>query len=377
MKTKNKENTILTQYLESRESIIKHVPKKNGKYRDGTQRWTLGNINGRSENDEVFPRNFQIKPENLLWSGKDWARIVFYAKTEKDDLKFEIFSKLFRTMNGTNASDMVFDFLDEAFDVIKKGKYLFFSIDGVRVFTCEFLGEREKEARKLDIEREAIVFDFYGKFFGLERIGIFNAENFLRRLNEYFDSNGKPYRVDIALDFPFGLDKILVNSNLGTPKKIYYGLNGEIETIYFGSKDDKEALIRIYNKKIKAQKDGEEIFYPYIFSNDEENEVWRLEVQLSSKMLKGITSDDLVDSSKIMGLMKGYLQSNKKYFDFDFLEYEKIPRVREVSISAKESYFVARMYKMWRSAKKNKCSTKKIKKLLEKKYFNEMIEKKH
>lgn len=361
---------ILAEYKAKRGGCIKHTPKKNGKYRDGSQRWTLGNINANREDAEVFPRNFTHNPKDALWGGKDWLKVIFFSRVETQDILFSNIKMLFRVLNSTNSSDFVFDFLGETFEVIKKGKFLFLFLNDIRVLTIEPLTEKEKEQRGLDDRREAFVFEFYGKFFGLERMGLFDSEGFLRKLGEHFQWNGKPYRVDIAIDFPYGLEKIFKNSNFGLPSKLYNGSDGELETVYFGSKTEKEAFIRIYNKKVKAQKDGEEAFYPYLFNNEK---IWRIETQLCSKILKGLTFADMLDEKKIMGIFRSYVQSNKKYFDFDFLEYEKIPRIRPVSNPAKEQYFISRMYKMWRSAKENKLNTGRIKKGLDRRYNQEKL----
>lgn len=81
-------------------------------------------------------------------------------------------------------------------------------------------------------------------------------------------------RLDLAFDFEEDLSDFFVMSDNALKKTVFYGLDGKVETKYFGVRDS-DRFIRIYNKK-QERKDNADI-------EIELENYWRFEVELKRK----------------------------------------------------------------------------------------------
>lgn len=80
-------------------------------------------------------------------------------------------------------------------------------------------------------------------------------------------------RIDIALDFERDLSSFILGGR--SKKKIYFGLDGKIETRYAGSGD--EFIIRLYDKKKERIEKGDKVVQDEV---DKFDQLWRLEFEL-------------------------------------------------------------------------------------------------
>ena len=80
-------------------------------------------------------------------------------------------------------------------------------------------------------------------------------------------------RIDIALDFERDLSSFILGGR--SKKKIYFGLDGKIETRYAGSGD--EFIIRLYDKKKERIEKGDKVAQDEVSKFDQ---LWRLEFEL-------------------------------------------------------------------------------------------------
>lgn len=80
-------------------------------------------------------------------------------------------------------------------------------------------------------------------------------------------------RIDIALDFERDLSSFILGGR--SKKKIYFGLDGKIETRYAGSGD--EFIIRLYDKKKERIEKGDKVAQDEVNQFDQ---LWRLEFEL-------------------------------------------------------------------------------------------------
>lgn len=80
-------------------------------------------------------------------------------------------------------------------------------------------------------------------------------------------------RIDIALDFERDLSSFILGGR--SKKKIYFGLDGKIETRYAGSGD--EFIIRLYDKKKERIEKGDKVAQDEVKQFDQ---LWRLEFEL-------------------------------------------------------------------------------------------------
>jgi hypothetical protein len=333
----------VSQYLLNRQDISKSQTKKNG--------------SGRFV--EV-KRDYKYTFDDVLFNGIDYLRVGM-------SFKENIFSKLDLDSDNNNTLDS-FELFGEKFTVLKNRQYLYFSKDGENMFSVRELNRSEQKIYGVEDCLRYYVFDFYGKFFAMEKIGIFKSKDFLQQFTKIF-TKAKIYRFDYAFDFGDYAENLCEGSDLGKTSSIDFDpvkkMDNEtqrVETLYFGSrsKTNKHAFIRMYDKKKLAMKKHEEVFYPYIFDH---KEVFRMEIQFNSGIINdfGILFEDIFSEEKILTFCKGYLQSKVKFFSLDFTSFKRAIRSRYIATTTdKEKYYLSRILPFVESMKKNGVSPKKI-----------------
>ncbi|MEI7511597.1 MAG: hypothetical protein WCJ84_05555 [Candidatus Peregrinibacteria bacterium] len=270
---------------------------------------------------------------------------VLNTKENSESFPHDLLSRLIPFLDSDNASEADVWFLGTLFQVSKNKDFFSFNHEGEKFFSFRVVSEQEKKITKLELFSTYLHFDFYGTFFCLGRMKIFNTEQFLLTFGMAFQQK-KVSRVDYAMDF-----KDLSVGNTAShyfsefvPSDIRPNKDGDFKTIAYcdhSTIKNKKAFLRIYDKLLEARDRKRERLYMDYFAFEK---VTRFEVEFRSSILQDFQFefDWIFDEKKLLGMVKTWTNNQFKKFDFDFENIHFVERTRKDGEKATAKYFLPR-----------------------------------